>query len=64
MLNKKELEQTLGFLSIITDCARELLDEVATYEALLRDNKLEQRAQSELRKIRKKRARFRSKTSN
>lgn len=55
MLNKKEVEQTRRFLATVTSLARELLDEVATYEAELQENKAEQCAQSVARYQRKKR---------
>lgn len=55
MLNKKEVEQTRVFLATVTNLARELLDEVATYEAELQENKAEQCAQSVARYQRKKR---------
>ena len=64
MLNKKEAQQIIEFLTIITNSAREMLDEVATYEALLQENKKEQQSQSALRMKRKKRARARAKASN
>lgn len=63
MLNKKELQQTIDFLAIITECARELLDEVVSYEALINENKQQQHKQSEMRKKRKNKARYRSKVS-
>lgn len=64
MLNKKELKQTVEFLTIITECARELLDEVATYEAILSENKTDQKKQSALRRTRKKKQRAKSKASS
>lgn len=56
MLNKKEAEQTRVFLATITELARELLDEVVSYEAELQENKAQQRMESVARYCRKKRA--------
>lgn len=64
MLNKKELEQVIDFLTIITETARTILDEVATFETVLQENKAEQGKQSELRKLRKKRQYAKRKTMN
>ena len=58
MLNKKELEQTLDFLAMITESARAILDEVATFEVLLQDNKNMQKAESKQRSDRKKEDQF------
>lgn len=54
MLNKKEVEQTRVFLATVTGLARDLLDEIATYEAELQENKAQQRAESVSRYQRKK----------
>ena len=64
MLNKKELEQTLDFLTMITESARALLDEVATFEVLLQNNKNLQKAESKQRSDRKKRQRAKQKARN
>lgn len=64
MLNKKELEQTLDFLAMITESARAILDEVATFEVLLQDNKDLQKAESKQRSDRKKRQRAKQKARN
>lgn len=64
MLNKKELEETVFFLSLITEQARTILDEVATFEGILLDLKKEQKEQSELRKLRKKKMIARLKAKN
>lgn len=64
MLNKKELEETVVFLSLITEQARTILDEVATFEGILLDLKKEQKEQSELRKLRKKKMIARLKAKN
>jgi hypothetical protein len=55
MLNKKEVEQTRLFLATVTGLARDLLDEVATYEAELQENKAQQCAESVARYQRRKR---------
>lgn len=64
MLNKKELEETAFFLTLITEQARTILDEVATFEGILLDLKKEQKEQSELRKLRKKKMLARLKAKN
>lgn len=64
MLNKKELEQTIDFLTVITETARCLLDEVASFEATISENKSEQKAQSEQRQLRKKRQYAKQKAKN
>lgn len=56
MLNKKEQQQTEEFISLLVDNARELLDSVAEYEAILAMNKAQQRAESAERAKRKKRS--------
>lgn len=56
MLNKKEAEQIADFLTTIISSAREILDEVVTFEAVLQENKKAQRKQSEERLRRKARA--------
>lgn len=57
VLNKKEAEQMGDFLAVMISSAREILDEVATFEATLQENKKQQRRQSEERARRKARAR-------
>lgn len=64
MLNKKEKSQLDDFLTTITDLCRSMLDEIAMYYAELDNNKSEQRKQSELRKLRKKRQRSKQKSRN
>lgn len=64
LLNKKELQQVDDFLTSVTDLARSMLDEVAMFYAELDENKAQQRAESEQRKDRKKRARLRAKSRN
>lgn len=59
MLNKKEVEQVSEFLSLITDFARSMLDEVAEFEAVLKENKNQQRQESEKRLRRKRTAKAR-----
>lgn len=61
MLNKKEREQVLTFMTAMTECARELLDNVAEFEAILRENTDERKRQTELRYQRKKRQKNRKK---
>lgn len=57
VLNKKEVEQMGDFLAVLISSAREILDEVATFEAILQENKTLQRRQSEERARRKAKAR-------
>lgn len=64
MLNKKELQQMDDFLTTVTDLARSMLDEVMMFYAELDENKAQQKAESEQRKARKKRARLRAKSRN
>ncbi len=59
ILNKKEKDQTILFLSVIADLARDILDEVAEFEAVIESNKKEQHYESMQRAMRKKRARER-----
>ena len=64
MLNKKELEQTVNFLTVITETARDLLDEVAEYEAIITENKRQRRNETEARNLRKKRQKAKQKAKN
>lgn len=59
ILNKKEIEQLAIFMSSITECAREILDEIAEYEVVIQNNKKDQRYESMQRAMRKKRAKVR-----
>ena len=59
ILNKKEIEQLAIFMSTITECAREILDEIAEYEVVIQNNKKDQRYESMQRAMRKKRAKVR-----
>ena len=61
MLNKKEREQVVTFVTATTECARELLDNVAEFEAILRENTDERKRQTEQRYQRKKRQKNRKK---
>lgn len=61
MLNKKEKTDIIEFMSMVTDLARELLDEVAVFEAVIEENEREQKRQSAKRKDRAKRLKRRRK---
>lgn len=54
MLNKKELEQTADFLATLEDLARSMLDELATYEAIIEENRAERKKETVDRYARRK----------
>jgi hypothetical protein len=57
MLNKRETALIHDFLSILSDLAKSIMDEVATMEAILEENKEIQRKESEARICRLNKAR-------
>lgn len=61
MLNKNEREQVSEFITAITECARELLDNVAEFEAIMQENSNERKRQTDARYQRKKRQKNRKK---
>lgn len=55
LLNKQETEQVKLFLATMADVARELLDEIAMFEAELSENEQERKRRATDRKLRNKR---------
>lgn len=55
MLNKKEKNDIVEFVTMVTETARDLLDNIADFETILEENEREQKRQSAKRKERARR---------